>query len=155
MIKVEFTDDAELIRNTITHPSVYKFVSDDTCPDVENFNIPEINGDFFCASCTEDGIYMGCFCFVKKSDEEAEIHTCLLPAARGKSTLFGMAVLRLVFNMMNFSKISTFIPINNILAKKLAIKCGFLVQKEDKPLIIGGIEIPVFSYAINRGDVCL
>ena len=128
---VEWLTDSYLIESTIRHPKIYPYVSDNTCPKPEEFNWPN-SDDFFSVGCFENE-YMGCFCFHEKSSSEVEIHTCLLPIARGKSLQFGQLVIRFILENTPYLVISTFVPKTNKLAKRLALKCGFEIDgKGDK-----------------------
>lgn len=149
MIKVEWCNDKSLILSTITNPFIYPYVADDNCPLADNFQIPELNDDFFCAACYEDDKYLGCFCFVKKSESECEIHTCLLPSARGLSKILGDLVIRLVFETTNYKNISTFIPETNPLAKKLAIRCGFTQADGQILFVVNEKKIPTYKYLLR------
>jgi RimJ/RimL family protein N-acetyltransferase len=152
---VRWTDNHQLMWETMTHASVYPHISDDTCPPPEEFILPPLSDQIFCAECLNDGEYMGCFCFFEQNDDEAEIHTCMLPKAKGLGKQFGDKMAQLFFSTKKYSIISTFVPENNILAKKLALKCGFHYLSEHKPIIIDGKEIPTQKYILQRGDVCL
>jgi RimJ/RimL family protein N-acetyltransferase len=120
---VDWLTNKELIEATITDPSVYPFVNDDSCGPSCEFVWPE-DDKFFAVGCFDDG-YMGCFCFHENSDSEVEIHTCLLPFARGKSRQFGDLVVRFILQNRSYLVISTYVPKMNTLAKRLALKCGF------------------------------
>lgn len=150
---LKWSDDRELIQSTIRHESVYMFVSDDTCPVPEAFELPELGEMVFAAECHCDG-YKGCFLFIKKSDDEAEIHTCMLPSAKGMATDFGKMVLEKVFRETKFNEVSTFIPETNTLAANLAKKCGLTYRSEHEPITINGKIVKCYRYAINRGDLC-
>lgn len=149
---VEWTNDYDLINSTITHPAVYPFVSDDTCKSADQFVTPDFSSEFFCAACYLNELYVGCFCFFHKSDDEVEIHTCLLPAAKGYAKEFGLRVVELIFNNTRYTEISTFIPENNPLAKRLALKCGFLYGSEVEPLLVDGQKIKTHKYILNRSS---
>lgn len=153
-MRVIWTMDKNLVRDTIVNCNVYPYVSDDTCPEPKDFVMPDCSSEVFWAACYDGDDYVGCFCFFEKNTNEAEIHTCLLPSARGKSCEFGKFVIDLFFKETSYQIMSTFIPVNNVLAKKLALKCGFLYYSDDKPFIINGIEVPTKKYILSRGDIC-
>ena len=151
---VEWTTDKNLILSTIRHPDIYNLVADDTCGKAEKFDIPPFDDIFFAAACYKGDAYVGCFCFIKKSEDEAEVHTCLLPDAKGLAVEFSMLMAKLMFNTMKYSKISTFIPDFNILARNLARKVGFKYICDDEPFIIDGTAHKSKRYILTLEDIC-
>jgi hypothetical protein len=125
MMSVYWLEDSDLITETIRHPKIYPFVSDDTCPKAEDFNWP-IAKEFTAVGCYDDEIYFGCFCFYERSKIETEIHTCLLPSAKGIAKFFVKLVVDFVMSNTDYDLITTFIPKSNSLAKNLALKCCFV-----------------------------
>lgn len=150
---VKWSNDPELILKTITHKDVYKCVSDDRCPSEDNFSIPEFSDQFFCAECHDDQ-YLGCFCFIMKSENEAEIHTCLLPQAKGLGVKLGGLVLDLVSKKDGINLVSTYVPEDNQAALSVALKCGFKFDKEIDPMIRDGKKIKTSRYIFEIGDLC-
>ncbi len=131
------------------HPDIYPYISDDTCPEREKFFIPdEVSADFLL--CYNDSYYCGLFFLIEKSADEVEIHTCMLPESKGNATEFGMMAVSDIFNKTRRQKISTFIPISNKLAERLAIKCGFRFVGLCHPCLINGNAIEVKRYEVER-----
>lgn len=150
MLSAEWCSDCYVITSIVTHPQVYPYVSDDNSPPPEEFKLPELGSDFFAVSCFDGGHIVGCFLFIKKTDNRCEIHTCMLPAARGKAVDFGHLVVKMIFNETPFSEIVTFIPMTNQKAKRVAIKCGFVEIGDHSPMAIGGELIETKEYMLSK-----
>lgn len=150
MLSAEWCSDCYVITSIVTHPQVYPYVSDDNSPPPEEFKLPELGPDFFAVLCFDDDHIVGCFLFVKKNDTCCEIHTCMLPAARGKAVDFGNMAVQMIFNETPFSAIVTFIPKTNEKAKRLAIKCGFVEIGDHSPMAIGGELIETKEYMLSK-----
>ena len=121
---VEWLTDYDIINSTIKHPDIWPHVSE-IGQDMDSFSWPK--GDsFFAVGCYDGETYMGCACFSEIAGDEVELHTCLLPAAKGKAKLFGNMVTAFIFKNKPYDIISTIVPIANKLAKLAALKCGFV-----------------------------
>lgn len=121
---VGWLTDCDVINSTIKHESVWPYVSE-IGQEKDSFRWPDEEG-FFSVGCYSDGVYMGCACFNEISLNEVELHTCLLPIAKGKAVLFGNMVTEFIFKNKPYNVISTIVPIQNRLAKRAALKCGFV-----------------------------
>lgn len=151
MIRLEWTTNTDLVEYTLKHPSVYPYVSDDNCPSVDDFVMPAIDGESRKAVlCYNYESYCGCFILFDKGNDTLEIHTCLLPTAKGMGKTFGDAVVSKIFKETGCKVISTYAPDTNPLAKRLAIKCGFEYTGEGEPMIINGEPVKVSLFSLKR-----
>ena len=151
MIKLEWSNDTALVDSTLKHPSVYPYVSDDNCPSPEDFSFPDVDGSSIrVVLCYNYESYCGCFILFDKGNKTLEIHTCLLPTAKGMGKIFGDAVVSKIFKETDCEVISTYAPETNPLAKKLAIKCGFEYSGQGDPMMIKGKPVKVSLYSLKR-----
>lgn len=151
MINLEWTTDTALVESTLKDPSVYPWVSDDRCPSPENFHMPTVDGESIKAVlCYNYESYCGCFILFDKGNDTLEIHTCLLPSVKGMGKIFGDAVVSKIFKETDCKAISTYAPETNPLAKRLALKCGFVYDGIGDPLIINGKPVEVSLYILKR-----
>jgi len=150
MLSAEWCADRYIITSIVTHPQVYPYVSDDNSPAPEEYNLPQVSPDFFAISCLYRGYIVGCFLFKKIHDDCCEIHTCMLPEARGKAVNFGNMAVKMIFNETPFNTIKTFIPTTNQKAKRLALKCGFLEIGDHSLMPIGGELIETKEYMLSK-----
>lgn len=81
MLTFERTQDFELVKQIITHPAIYEHMHSDGAPAPENFQVSEAGWYFLVR---DQGELLGLFICVPQTSVCWEIHTCLLPAARGK-----------------------------------------------------------------------
>lgn len=69
----------------------------------------------------------GVFLLEKKNLIMSEIHTALLPEARGKAVEIGEAALKWGFDNLPVKRFVTAVPEFNPLALRMALKCGFKI----------------------------
>lgn len=151
MINLLWSKDRGFVEQTMKHPSIYPWISDDRCKDPDQFTLPEIDGDSIKAVlCYNYETYCGCFILFDKGNCTLEIHTCLLPNAKGMGKIFGDAVVSKIFKETDCKVISTYAPETNPLAKRLAIKCGFEYTGEGEPMIIKGEPVKVSLFSLKR-----
>lgn len=148
--RLDWTDD-NLLATEIMR-SIYAFISDDSCPPKEDFEVNLTDSIRF-VLCYYDDQLMGGFLFVFK-EKEAEIHTCMLPIAKGKAKDFGDLVLLKVFKETDVDRITSYAPVDNPLAKRLALRCGLKFTGYGQAMIKNGLEVEVENFAIERLDIC-
>jgi hypothetical protein len=78
----ERTTDWALVREILTDPAVYPHISDDGSPAREDFQVVE-HPSFLYVLVKDAGAVLGLWLFVPQSVACYEVHTCLLPRARG------------------------------------------------------------------------
>jgi RimJ/RimL family protein N-acetyltransferase len=145
---IEWSTDKEIAQKIFTMPSIWPWISDDTC-NLDSFKCPEIDGiKIRLALCYNDKNLCGCFFFMEKSHKATEIHTCLF--VHGLAKKFGDEIIEKVFNDTDYESIETFIPIDNPAAKKLAIKCGFSYSGQKDPIIKNGLSVPVEAWELKK-----
>jgi hypothetical protein len=145
---IEWSTDKEIAQRIFTDPSIWPWVSDDSC-DIKTFKCPEIDGvKLRLALCYNDENLCGCFFLIEKSPRKTEIHTCLL--VHGQAKKFGDQIIERIFNDTGYDAIETFIPVDNPAARKLAIKCGFSYVCQKDPIIRCGISTPVEVWEVNK-----
>lgn len=149
-MKLEWTNDSDLATSIMR--SIYAFISDDTCPPKEEFEVKLTDSIRF-VLCYDNDQLMGGFLFIFK-DNEAEIHTCMLPIAKGKAKDFGDLVLQKVFKETDVDRITSYAPIDNPLAKRLALRCGLKFTGYGNAMIKNGQKVDVENFAIERADIC-
>lgn len=116
-------DDTELIRLTTTHPGVWKWVSESTS--IPNDPLPVEGLIEYWGCFGEDDSYYGYFRIDSITSMLKEIHTCLLPNARGeKSKKFRNELEDLLGEINGNFTLITKIPSNNRLALKFALDGG-------------------------------
>lgn len=113
----------ELITETIRHPRIWPSVSDDSSPEPEQFK-PIISDAVIYLGMFADDEYHGLFMLHQHNAVCWEVHTCLLPSAWGKASVFASACVEWTFNEIDCRRLITNVPENNVLAKRLAISVG-------------------------------
>lgn len=146
-----WSDDSKLATEIMRE--IYAFISDDTCPPAEEFEVT-LNDIIRFIVCYNAGQLMGGFLLIFK-DKEAEIHTCLLPIAKGKAKDFGDLVLQKIFKETDVDRVTSYAPVDNPLAKRLALRCGLKFTGYGQSMIKNGQKIDVENFAIERADICL
>ena len=87
MITVRIIHDMETAAAAMRHPEVYPFIRDDGAPLIAEEWVPQVGGCIEYLGAWEDGVYLGLWMFHRRNHATWEIHTCLLPAARGRTAL--------------------------------------------------------------------
>ncbi len=126
MVRFERTEDANLIRSIVTHPEIYKHVSDDGSPAPEDFE-PPVNKAVLHVLVFDDEELRGLFTFVQQNFIELEVHTTLLPVARGPfAREASRGVIRWVWENTCYMRIITHVPAYNRLALAFAKRAGLI-----------------------------
>lgn len=119
---VERTQDADAVREIITHPHVYGQVRDDGSPAIWDYQ-PDMD---------ERNIYLiskaGVFCFYPYNSVTYDSHVCVLPEYRGRSLPYGKAALAWMFTNTDCLKVIGKIPSFNKRAIAWTKKLGFEVE---------------------------
>lgn len=148
---LEWSLDSDIATQTMRHPAVYPYISDDTCPNPSDFSMPPVDGvEILSVLCYNYETYCGCFILFNKGSDTFEIHTCLLPIARGMGKIFGDAVVSKIFKETDCKVITTYAPETNPLAKRLALKCGFEFCGYGEPIILNGEPVKVSLFSLRR-----
>lgn len=115
--------DIDLIKATITHQSVYCHVSDDTSPDPSEYAPVPCDYATYLAAFVGNQ-YAGMFMLHMQNGATIEVHTCLLPNARGKAKKLAKELIEWVWSNTNAQRLVTCVPEYNRLAMKLALDSG-------------------------------
>lgn len=119
MIRAATEADLPLVRQIITAPSIWPYVSDDGSPRPEEYQ-PAPGFTYLLVNEGE-----GVFLYHPHNFICWEVHTCLLPVCRGeRATEAARASLAWVFANTNARKVITHVPRPNRLAYRFARRVG-------------------------------
>ena len=119
------TRDTQLIREIMTHPKIYPYISDDFSPICEEF-IPAEHDTFWHMLVDENEENYGLFLCVWHSPIMVEVHTCLLPTCWGQKAVQATKGLADWLFIHGAKRIITAVPGCNLLALRLAEKTGMV-----------------------------
>lgn len=117
---IELTTDTDFIVSCITHPYIWDRITDDGAPDRDLY-FPPINEGIMWVKVDDYGVFM----LAKQNHVTYEVHTILLPCARGKAVEIGKQALEWAFLNTDAKRIITNVPSCNPLALRLARSVGF------------------------------
>lgn len=124
MVTISRCYDVALIKSTITHPKLYQHLSDDGCPDAQDFTVQLADSLFYMVAHDGDK-YLGLFLLHPHNFICYEVHTCLLPEAWGEMAIeCGKAIVRWMFENTPCQRVITNVPKYNRLALRLARNVG-------------------------------
>ena len=154
MISLSETRNFPLIQQIVTNPAIYPFVSDDGSPAPEYWKAPEAFK--YCLVTDEDEV-LGVWIFRQCNAVTWEVHTCLLPNARGKRAYQALKMLPewAWDNLKGAKRVTTEVPVNNGPALVFALRAGmerFGINK--KSYLKGGELLDVILLGISRGEPC-
>lgn len=147
----EITRDQEYIKYCLTHPYVWRNSYDDAMKNVDpELFFPPMNGMLYVRA----GDY-GLFVCDPRNSIMYEVHTMLLPLARGMAVDISRGAIEWVFENTKCLKLITSVPSYNVLAKRLSIKSGMkLIGNNEKSFLKDGILYDQYIYGLSKGDVC-
>lgn len=133
MIHFERSFDYDLVRQILTHPKIWPYISDDSSPAAEDYYPIEseqvwyvVVRDIYPDTGPEE--ILGLWMFVPQNGVCWEVHTCLLPCAWGER---GQTAARLlpgwIWENTDCRRIVTNVPTPNRLALHFAIRVGMKV----------------------------
>jgi RimJ/RimL family protein N-acetyltransferase len=152
MISIAPSRDWKLLRSIATHPKVYKYLTDDNCPAPEDFVFPENSPNLFVLATHHDkpiGFWM-----LDISGTEYEVHTAMLPEARGPlAHEAAQSLLIWLWSETDCMTLKTKVPAYNRLALAYAKaagmrECGIL----PKSYLRNGIMVDQIMLDIGRPD---
>ena len=151
MIIYEPTTDREFITKCVTNPIVWRACIDDGMVDVNpNMFFVPTDGKLWLRA----GDY-GLFLLEARNIITYEVHTILLPEARGKAVDIAKGALYWVFYNTVCLKIITHVPSFNVLARRLSEKCGLqLIGNNTSSFLKDGVLYDQFIYGISKEDLC-
>ncbi|HOK45864.1 MAG TPA: GNAT family protein [Bryobacteraceae bacterium] len=124
MIRFEVAAGLDIVRLVMTEPSVWRGITDDTCPPAESFRplaLPSIQY----VLAFDDEELLGLWMLAWQNGVTIDIHTCLLPSGRGPRGL--EAAKRLaewIWENTRCQRITTSVPAYNRLALRFAERAG-------------------------------
>ena len=151
MIIYEPTTDVEFITKCATNPIVWRASTDDGMANVnpDIFFVPTDGKLWLKAG--DYGVFMG----EPRNMITYEVHTLLLPEARGKAVEIATGALHWIFHNTPCLKITTNVPSFNVLARRLSEQCGMkLIGNNESSFLKDGVLYDQFIYGISKGDLC-
>lgn len=148
------TDDVDLIKNIMTHPRVYRHISDDGSPSVEEF-LPQINDlVLYFAIGDASGKAVGIFMTYPHNTICYEVHTCMTPDAWGEIARQGAHDgCEWMFTNTRCQRIITNVPSYNRLAARFSVDCGMtLFGVNKKSILKNGMLYDQAMYGISKED---
>jgi RimJ/RimL family protein N-acetyltransferase len=122
-MRLERTQDAELIKSVVTHDSIWPHVSED-CVSRETWE-PLIHDMVYELAIYDDDGFGGCFILTPESSICWQVHTCILPSHRGKKAIEAAKMcISWMFENTTCESIITKVPTYNAAALRLAINAG-------------------------------
>jgi RimJ/RimL family protein N-acetyltransferase len=120
----ERTEDPELVRGILTHPKLYRMLSDDFSPACEDFQ-PVFNEHLWYVLVQSGSKVGGLFFFHPHNAICWEVHTCLLPELWGPPAIeAARGVIQWLWENTPCRRLITQVPDYNRLALKLAKNAG-------------------------------
>ena len=124
MIKIERSTDYALIKGVMTHPAVYRHLTDDTAPPAGEFRPIESDLIWYLVAWDGDEL-LGLWLLHPHTAVCWEIHTALLPDAWGaRARRAAQVMLKWVWTWTPCRRIVTGVPQGNRLAYRFAIAAG-------------------------------
>ena len=151
MIIYEPTTDVEFITKCVTNPIVWRASTDDGMVNVNpNMFFVPTDGNLWLRA-GDYGLFMG----EPRNMVTFEVHTMLLPEARGRAVEIATGALHWMFHNTPCLKIITHVPSFNALARRLSERCGMkLIGNNESSFLKDGVLYDQFIYGISKGDLC-
>src|SRR5262252_6220981 len=132
MIQFGRSHDYDLIRSILTHPAIYRHISDDHSPPVADYRPVESDAVWYVVAQAEDaevGTYvLGMWMFVPLNGICWEVHTAVLPRGWGDVGLEAARMLPAwIWEHTPCRRIVTNVPSTNRLALHFALKAGMTI----------------------------
>lgn len=149
MIQFEQTTDLNFIRECMTAPHVWRVGSDDGMAGIDpKLLFIKLDGKIFVKT-GEYGLFVG----EARNSITYEVHTFLLPNARGKAVEIAKAAMQWLFNNSNCLRITTTVPDYNKLAIRLSLKSGMeLIGINKKSFLKDGVLYDQQLFGISKED---
>ncbi|MGH9663953.1 MAG: hypothetical protein ACRD9L_05990 [Bryobacteraceae bacterium] len=124
MLRFERTWDYSLVREVVTHPKVWPWVTDDFSPAAGDYLPVEHPGVWYMLA-WDDGELLGLWAFTPENGVCWEVHTCLLPGhgfRRARAAARGMRAW--LWANTPCRRVVTKVPAYNRIAYKFAVDAG-------------------------------
>lgn len=127
MISLERTRDYELVRQIMTHPAIFRHISDDGSPRREEYRPWEGEAAWYLLVKDNEEV-LGLFMVHPHNSVTWEVHTCLLPSAWGeRAKEAAHKSLQFIWKEMPCQRLITNVPRFNRLALRFAQQAGLKV----------------------------
>lgn len=137
---IERTFDEELIRNIVTHDSIWEWVSDDGAIK-ENYKVQLGDGLVWLAVIDDEEV-IGAFFLHQINYITWQVHVCMLPKAYGRKALKAASLmLEWIFGNSMCMKVVAHIQVKNIKAISYAKRIGFIEEGVCKNSILKNGEL--------------
>lgn len=83
-MKIERTEDMDLVRSIYVHPKIYGKMTDDFCPPAENLKMQNNSSHYFLIPYSDENEIMGVICFQPHNHILYQIHIAMLPKFWGR-----------------------------------------------------------------------
>ncbi len=135
----------------IVSPAIYRHISDDNSPKIQDFAIPD-RDDVRYLAVKSDGELLGIWAFIG-ADSVWEIHTAMLPSAYGHVRSAARRMLEWLWENSPCAEVTTKVPIMNRLALALAKSAGMKEYGiEEESFVKNGIKHDQILLAISRPE---
>lgn len=149
-MKLERTCDRKFITECVTNEHVWNASRDDSLIEKEFF-FPPINDSIIWLRAGDCGVFMG----QKMNHVTYDVHTILLPRARGKAVSIAKDAIRWIFDNTECLRVTTSVPSYNRLAERLAIKSGMTrFGTNYKSFQKDGVLFDQLLFGISKEDLC-
>ena len=157
MITFERSTDYALIRRILTHPRIYKYISDDYSPPADEYRPVKSEAVWYVVvrdRQTGGSDLLGLWMFVPMNGICWEVHTCLMPCAWGDVGLEAARQLPAwIWRNTPCRRIITNVPSNNRLALHFALKAGMKIHGCNRASWLkGGILYDQLCLGISPGE---
>lgn len=151
MITYEPTTDSDFIHKCVTEPIVWRAGTDDSMTDiVPQWMFIPTDGKLWLRA-GDYGLFMG----EPRNGIMYEVHTMLLPHARGKAVDIAKGAMQWMFDNTKCLKIITHVPVFNVLAKRLAEHCRMkLIGINTSSFLKNGVLYDQYLYGITKEELC-
>lgn len=147
-MRIEFTDDKEFMRHCLTSPKVWRMGVDDffTAFDPQSPLLSFEKGSQRWLKTD-----YGCLIGIPTNFVTLDCHIALLPSVEGKAVEVCTAAMGFIFANTNTQRLNVSVPSFNLLARRLAEKCGFkLIGINEKSFLRGGVLHDQHFYGISK-----
>lgn len=153
-MKISRTFDADIVNAIITHPKIYKHVTDDGSPAPEDYDVSQlmqVQGVFVLLA--EDTAPCGVVTFVPTNCISVNAHIAILPEAWGQSEAICRGAIDWLFSNTATKKIECVFPESNMFVFKLVRKCGFALEGVNRlSFLRNGILLDQYNFGMTQED---
>ncbi len=146
-MNIEFTDDEEFVFHCLTSPKVWRMGIDDAFKGADPSPFTNLSRGSNLWVKTPFGLFIG----IPQNFVTYDCHIALLPNVEGKADLVCQQVINFIFTNTRILRLTASIPSYNLLARRLADRCGFkLVGINEKSFLRGGVLHDQHFYGISK-----